>query len=128
MRDSCQVLSVSTQVFPTLVEEVRAEKSLNDPIPSSELCNFGSLQPLASSLTKNPDCLENTGSVTKQVATGATGGQPSEYKHTVDKQDRQCFISCTCSVLRIHHSILHKTHKQFIDRLYICTISLLYTK
>lgn len=86
MRESSQILSVSTQIFPTLVEEVRAEEPFIDPIPSSELCSFGIRQHLASSLTKNPDCPEDTGAVTKLVATGANGGQPTEYKHTVDKR------------------------------------------
>lgn len=95
MRDSSQSLSVSTQVSPTLVEEIREEETLNEPISSSELPSFGSLQHLASTQTKNPDCLENTGAVTTLNATGATGGQPAKYKHTVDKH----FI--TCSIMRI---------------------------
>ncbi|XP_035858597.1 uncharacterized protein LOC116057600 isoform X5 [Sander lucioperca] len=73
MRDGGQSLSVSTKVFPNLVEEIREEETLNEPISSSELPGFGSLQPLASSQTKNPDCLEDTGAVTKLVATRATG-------------------------------------------------------
>lgn len=85
MRDSSQSLSVSNQVFPTLVEEIREEETLNEPISSSELPSFGSLQHLASTQTKNQDWLEDTGAVTTLVATGATGGQPAQYKHTVDK-------------------------------------------
>lgn len=76
---------VSAKVFPTRADEEHAEQPLNKPISSSELCSFGSLHHLSSSLAKNLDCLEDTGAVTKLVATGATGGQPSEYKHTVDK-------------------------------------------
>lgn len=85
MRDSSQSLSVSNQVFPTLVEEIREEETINEPISSSELPSFGSLQHLASTQTKNQDWLEDTGAVTTLVATGATGGQPAKYKHTVDK-------------------------------------------
>lgn len=76
MRESSQVLSVSTLVFSTLVQ---AEEPFNDPSSSS-----GSLQHLA---PKNLDRLEDTGAVTKIVATGENGGQPSEYKHKVDKHD-----------------------------------------
>ncbi|XP_040894086.1 uncharacterized protein LOC121181922 [Toxotes jaculatrix] len=63
MRNSSRSLGVSAQVFP-----------LNEPISSSELPSFGSLQHLASSQTKNPDCLEDM-VVAKLVATGATGGR-----------------------------------------------------
>ncbi|KAK2918221.1 hypothetical protein Q8A73_004967 [Channa argus] len=77
MRDSSQSLSVSTQFFPTLEEEVRAGEPLNEPTSSSELSSFGSQ--LASSQAKNGlnslDCLEDTDIVTKLVVTGATGGQ-----------------------------------------------------
>ncbi|XP_028440589.1 coiled-coil domain-containing protein 73 isoform X2 [Perca flavescens] len=73
MRESSQSLSVSTKVFPNIVEEIREEETLNEPISSSELPGFGNLQPLASSQTKNPDCLEDTGAVTMLVATRATG-------------------------------------------------------
>ncbi|KAF1387170.1 hypothetical protein PFLUV_G00102570 [Perca fluviatilis] len=73
MRDSGQSLSVFTKVFPNIMEEIREEETLNEPISSSELPGFGSLQPLASSQTKNPDCLEDTGAVTMLVATRATG-------------------------------------------------------
>ncbi|XP_078114186.1 coiled-coil domain-containing protein 73 [Sander vitreus] len=73
MRDGGQSLSVSTKVFPNLVEEIGEEETLNEPISSSELPGFGSLQPLASNQTKNPNCLEDTGAVTKLVATRATG-------------------------------------------------------
>ncbi|XP_034734215.1 sporulation-specific protein 15-like isoform X2 [Etheostoma cragini] len=73
MRDSSQSLSVSTKIFPNLVEKIREEETLNEPISSSKLPGFGSLQPLASSVTKNPDCLEDTGAVTKLVAIKVTG-------------------------------------------------------
>ncbi|XP_032380506.1 coiled-coil domain-containing protein 73 isoform X1 [Etheostoma spectabile] len=73
MRDSSQSLGVSTKVFPNLVEEIREEETLNEPISSSKLPGFESLQPLASSVTKNPDCLEDTGAVTKLVAIRVTG-------------------------------------------------------
>ncbi|XP_033491903.1 coiled-coil domain-containing protein 73 [Epinephelus lanceolatus] len=72
-RDSSQGISVSTQVFPTLLEEIRAEETHNEPIFISELPGFDSLQHLASTQTKSPDCLEDTGAVTKLVDTGATG-------------------------------------------------------
>lgn len=73
MRDSSQVLSVSTQVFPSLVE-----KSLNEPIPTSELCMTGGLRPVTPSLTKHSHCPEDTGAVKEPVTTGATGGQTPE--------------------------------------------------
>ncbi|XP_029289988.1 coiled-coil domain-containing protein 73 isoform X2 [Cottoperca gobio] len=73
MRDSSQSRSVSTEVFPTLVEVIRGEETLNEPICSAELPSFGSVQHLASAQTKNPDCLEDTGAVTKLVSTGTTG-------------------------------------------------------
>ncbi|XP_026221123.1 myosin-1 [Anabas testudineus] len=66
---------VSAKVFPTRADEEHAEQPLNKPISSSELCSFGSLHHLSSSLAKNLDCLEDTGAVTKLVATGATGGE-----------------------------------------------------
>ncbi|XP_074488261.1 coiled-coil domain-containing protein 73 isoform X2 [Sebastes fasciatus] len=73
MRDSSQNFGVSTEVFPAFLEEIRGEETLEEPISSSELPSFGSLQHLASTQTKNPDCLEDTGAVTKLVATGAAG-------------------------------------------------------
>ncbi|XP_071362220.1 coiled-coil domain-containing protein 73 isoform X2 [Trachinotus anak] len=62
MRNSSQSLSVTTH-HP------------NEPIFGSELSGFGSLQHLSSSQTRNPDCPEDAGVVTKLDATGATGGQ-----------------------------------------------------
>ncbi|XP_054475549.1 restin homolog isoform X2 [Anoplopoma fimbria] len=66
MRDGGQSPGVST-------EEIRGEGTLNEPISSSELPSFGSLQHLASAQTSSPDCLEDTGVVTELDATGATG-------------------------------------------------------
>ncbi|XP_044049412.1 uncharacterized protein LOC122874927 isoform X2 [Siniperca chuatsi] len=96
MRDSSQNLSVSTQIFPTLVEEIRREETLTEPIPSSELPSFGSLQHMAYTQTKNPACLEDTGAVTVLVATGATGGQgtPNHHQHSQFKQPLNPPFSC----------------------------------
>lgn len=66
------------------MEEIRGEEVLNGSI-SLEPPGSGSLQHLASTYAKRPDCLEDTGIVTQLVTTGATGGQPAEYKHTEDK-------------------------------------------
>ncbi|XP_068567702.1 coiled-coil domain-containing protein 73 isoform X2 [Cebidichthys violaceus] len=54
-------------------EEIRGEGTPNEPISSSELPGFGSLQHLASAQTNRPDRLEDTGVVTELDATGATG-------------------------------------------------------
>lgn len=73
MKSSSQSLSVSTQISPP-----------SEPVCSSELPVPGlGLQHSASSQTRNPDCVEDTGggAVTNLDATGATGGQPAEYKH-----------------------------------------------
>ncbi|XP_031731534.1 coiled-coil domain-containing protein 73 isoform X2 [Anarrhichthys ocellatus] len=53
-------------------EGIRGEGT-NEPISSSELPSFGSLQPLASAQTNSPDRLEDTGVVTQLDTTGATG-------------------------------------------------------
>eukprot|EP00064_Thunnus_orientalis_P005099 superscaffoldBa00000487_g5112 len=80
-RDCSQSLSVSTELFPTLLEGTRGARPLNEPNSSSELTSFGSLQHLASSQHKNSDCLEDTSAVTKLVATGAMGGQEASTHH-----------------------------------------------
>ncbi|XP_073327458.1 coiled-coil domain-containing protein 73 isoform X2 [Pagrus major] len=80
-RDSSQSLSVSTQLFPTLVEETRGEETSNEHISSSEPPGFGSLQHLASSQTKKPDCLEDTEALTQPVASGSPGEQESPTPH-----------------------------------------------
>ncbi|XP_056243466.1 nucleoprotein TPR-like isoform X2 [Seriola aureovittata] len=78
MRNRGQSFSVSTQIFP-----------LNEPISSSELPGFGSLQHLALAQPRNPDCLEDAGAVTNLDATGATGGQEDLNHH-----QRSSFSPC----------------------------------
>ncbi|CAI5668003.1 unnamed protein product [Oreochromis niloticus] len=73
VRDSSQTLSVSTH--PTSVEEVRGEESVSEPISRSKLPSFGSLQHSVSSQAKIPDCLEDTATGTKILATAETEGQ-----------------------------------------------------
>nr|XP_046250480.1 coiled-coil domain-containing protein 73-like isoform X2 [Scatophagus argus] len=63
-RDSSQNLSGATKLFPTLVEKFRGDQTLVEPVSSSEPPSFGSLQHLASTQTKKPDCLEDTGAAT----------------------------------------------------------------
>lgn len=96
-RDRTQSHSVCTQLFPTLVEEIKGQETLNEPSCSSEQPSFGSLQNSNSTQAKKPDCLDDTGAETKLVATGTTGGQPDKYKHTEDKH------VFTSSILRIHN-------------------------
>ncbi|XP_033997486.1 coiled-coil domain-containing protein 73-like [Trematomus bernacchii] len=72
MRDISQSHSDSTEVFSTLVKGIRGEETLNEPISSAELSS-GSVQHLASTQTRYPDCLEDSGAATEIVTTGATG-------------------------------------------------------
>lgn len=81
-RDSSQSLSVSPQLIPTFVDETRGEETYNEHISSSEPPVFGSLQHLASSQTKKPDCLDDTDAVTQPVVTESPGGQSVKNKHT----------------------------------------------
>ncbi|XP_051238892.1 coiled-coil domain-containing protein 73-like [Dicentrarchus labrax] len=81
IRDSSQSHSVSTQLFPALMEEIGAEETLNEPISSSESPSIGGLKYLAFTQTKNPDCLEETGAVTRLITTGETGGQDTPNHH-----------------------------------------------
>nr|XP_020460008.1 coiled-coil domain-containing protein 73 isoform X4 [Monopterus albus] len=93
-------------VFPTLVEETRGG---DEPIFSSELPSFGSLQHLASSQSKNPDYLEDTGTLTKLVATGASGGQEALNLHdrSIFKQPLNTLSPFTCpltTTILVSHS------------------------
>ncbi|KAJ4938410.1 hypothetical protein JOQ06_003030, partial [Pogonophryne albipinna] len=72
MRDNSPSHSDSTEVFSTLVKGIRGEETLNEPISSAELSS-GSVQHLASTQTRYPDCLEDSGAATEIVTTGATG-------------------------------------------------------
>ncbi|XP_034094542.1 coiled-coil domain-containing protein 73-like [Gymnodraco acuticeps] len=72
MRDISPSHSDSTEVFSTLVKGIRGEETLNEPISSAELSS-GSVQHLASTQTRYPDCLEDSGAATEIVTTGATG-------------------------------------------------------
>ncbi|KAF3854375.1 hypothetical protein F7725_022430 [Dissostichus mawsoni] len=72
MRDISQSHSDSTEVFSTLLKGIRGEETLNEPISSAELSS-GSVQHLASTQTRYPDCLEDSGAATEIVTTGATG-------------------------------------------------------
>ncbi|XP_042266909.1 uncharacterized protein LOC121896904 [Thunnus maccoyii] len=92
-RDCSQSLSVSTELFPTLLEGTRGARPLNEPNSSSELTSFGSLQHLASSQHKNSDCLEDTSAVTKLVATGAMGGQEASTHHLQSQYEEPPNIS-----------------------------------
>ncbi|XP_033940203.1 coiled-coil domain-containing protein 73 isoform X2 [Pseudochaenichthys georgianus] len=72
MRDISPSHSDSPEVFSTLVKGIRGEETLNEPIPSAELSS-GSVQHLASTQTRSPDCLEDSGAATEIVTTGAAG-------------------------------------------------------
>ncbi|KAK5902780.1 hypothetical protein CesoFtcFv8_008005 [Champsocephalus esox] len=71
MRDISPSHSDSPEVFSTLVKGVRGEETLNEP--TSTRASSGSVQHLASTQTRSPDCLEDSGAATEIVTTGAAG-------------------------------------------------------
>ncbi|KAI3371676.1 hypothetical protein L3Q82_024237 [Scortum barcoo] len=84
--------SVSTQVFPSLAEEIREEETLNEPIFS--------LEHSASIQTKTSNCVDDTGAVTVLVDYEATGGQdtPNHHQQSQFKQPPNLPNMFTCSL------------------------------
>ncbi|XP_027128138.1 coiled-coil domain-containing protein 73 isoform X2 [Larimichthys crocea] len=93
---------VSARLVPALLEEIREEETLNEPVSSSQPPGFDDgLRRLASAQTEKPDRLEDAGAATKLVATGSTGGrdtsdhrQQSQFKHPVNPSN---VLPSTCT-------------------------------
>ncbi|XP_038562126.1 uncharacterized protein LOC119893839 isoform X2 [Micropterus salmoides] len=100
MRHSSQSLSVSTHILPTFGDE-----ALNEPISSSELPSFSSVQHMASTQTKNPDSLEDTGAVTTLVATGSARGQdtPDYHQQSQFEQSLNLINLFSCPLTKNNH-------------------------
>ena len=77
IRDSGQLHSITSPLYP-VADETQGGEPLRDSNPSSEMAEP---QRLASSQTRDPDCLPVTEPVDKFPATGETRGQPTEHKH-----------------------------------------------
>ncbi|XP_035520300.1 uncharacterized protein LOC118330032 [Morone saxatilis] len=106
IRDSSH--SVSTQLFPALMEEIGGEETVNEPISSSESPSIGSLQYVVFTQTKNPDYLEDTGAVTKLITTGETGGQdtPNQHQQSQFQLPLNPSKTFTCPLTNNNHFIL----------------------
>jgi len=81
MRDN----SVSPQLFPSTVGDIRGKETLNETISRPGLPGLNSLHHSDSSQTKNPDRMKDTEAASKLAATRSNGGQPATYKHATDK-------------------------------------------
>ncbi|KAF7654591.1 hypothetical protein LDENG_00067330 [Lucifuga dentata] len=87
-------------VFPTLLQGTRAEGTLNESNSSSELPGFGSLQSLASSQIRDPDCLVVTESVIKP-------GQEASVYHQKSQSRQSIIPSNLCPLATSNLSSLH---------------------
>lgn len=80
MKDNGQSPLVPTQLLFSVLEGITAEET---PESSSQLTDLHSLQQTVSSQAKTLDYPKDTGEASKLAATGASGGQPSEYKQEI---------------------------------------------